>query len=259
MNIIIIIILAIVQGATEFLPISSSGHLVLLYKWFGIENNTILLSVILHLATLISVIIFYRKELKKLILKPFCKTNICIILTTLVTCIIALIFKKTIESTFDGRFLSLGFIITAVMLFISQMISNKSTPSVDITNIHISYSKSIIIGLMQGVACFPAISRSGTTIATGLVCGISKSDTTKYSFIISIPIILASTVLETYEYFLNPTSMPFSRIELLIGFVVACIIGILSIKLMTNFVKKQKLYYFSFYLLVLALIIPFTM
>ncbi len=258
-SLVIILILAIVQGATEFLPISSSGHLVLLYSVFGIEDNTILLSVILHLATLLSVIIYYRKEIWKLITNPFCKTNIAIILTTIVTCVMALILKPLIEDSFGGSFLSISFAVTAVVLFISQILANNKLPSRDIRDLNISPTKALIIGLSQGIACFPGISRSGSTIATGLLLKNSKEDVTTYSFLISIPIIIASTVLEVAEYIKTPSVIPFSVLELIIGFVVATFAGLLAIKLMTTFVKKQKLYYFSFYLLILAIITCFVM
>jgi undecaprenyl-diphosphatase len=105
MGIFIIIILAIIQGITEFLPISSSGHLVLFYKIFNITENRILLSIVLHLGTLFSVIMYYRKSLIKLIKKPLCHTNLMLILSTIITCIIAIIFKNKIEGSFNGKFL----------------------------------------------------------------------------------------------------------------------------------------------------------
>ena len=116
MNILIIIVLAIIQGATEFLPISSSGHLVLVYKIFGIEDATILLSVILHLATLVSVIVYYRRDVWALLRRPFCKTNLSLILSTITTCFMALILKPMIEDAFGGSWLWLGFVITAIIL-----------------------------------------------------------------------------------------------------------------------------------------------
>lgn len=259
MGIWIIIVLSIVQGATEFLPISSSGHLVLLYKIFGIEDNTILLSVILHLATLISVLIYYRRDIFNLIKHPLCHTNICIILTTIVTCIIALILKPMIETAFDGKYLSICFVFTAVLLLISQIISNKSNSRTRIDNMNINYKQAFVIGLSQGLACFPAISRSGTTIATGLVCKVDKVNATKYSFLISIPIIIASNIMELIEYCSSPTPLEFSIVELGIGFVTAVVVGLVSIRLMTNLVAKQKLYYFSFYLVIIALVSAIVM
>ena len=255
MNIWIIILLAIVQGATEFLPVSSSGHLVLLYKIFGINNERIFLSVILHLATLISVVIYYRKSIIKLIKQPFCHTNIMLAVSTLITCVIALVFKKFIENSFEGRHIGLGFIITAIILIISQLRTKESNfRSFDITNLNISLKQSIYIGVAQGLACFPAISRSGSTIASGLIVGCNKEEVTEFSFLLSIPIIIASTIMEIVDIINKPAILDFSFPILTLGFIIAIVVGLLSIQFMTKLVKKQKLYYFSFYLLLIAIV-----
>ena len=122
MGVWVIIVLGIVQGASEFLPISSSGHLVMFYNIFKITDNTILLSVILHAATLLAVVFCYRQELWQLIKNPFCQTNKKLIVATIPTCVIALLFKNMVEKTFSGDFIIAGFIITAVVLIISQLI-----------------------------------------------------------------------------------------------------------------------------------------
>ena len=106
----VLILLAVVQGVTEFLPISSSGHLVLLYNFFGIENNVKLLSILLHIATLLSVLIYYRKELLVLIKNPFCITNRKIMVTTICTCLVVLIIKPFIDKSFKGEYIFVFFI-----------------------------------------------------------------------------------------------------------------------------------------------------
>ena len=257
------ILLGLIQGLTEFLPVSSSGHLVLFFNIFKINNNTILLSVILHVATLLAVIFVYYKRLIQLLKKPFCKTNICLIITTLVTVSIVIFTKPLINRAFSGEFLVYGFLITAFLLVLSEIwvtfsntnkpIKTKNTP--DITNLNISYLQSGIIGLFQGFACFPAISRSGSTIAGGLICGVKKEVVADYSFISSIPIILASLILEIYEYIKEPAKLDFSTLQLLLGFIVSFIVGLICIKLMLKLVKKQKLYIFSIYLLILTTIL----
>lgn len=262
---IIVILLGLIQGLTEFLPVSSSGHLVLFFNIFKINNNTILLSVILHVATLLSVLCVYYKSLFKLIKKPLCKTNICLIITTLITVFIVLFTKPLIDKSFSGNFLVFGFLITAFLLVFCEIwvtfsskkknISTNSKISTDITNLQITYFQAGIIGLFQGFACFPAISRSGSTIAGGLICGVNKQDVADYSFIASIPIILASLTLEIYEYIKNPTEMDFNFLQISLGFFVSFIIGLICIKLMLKIVKKQKLYFFSIYLLLLSIIL----
>lgn len=263
----IILILSVVQGLTEFLPISSSGHLVLLYNIFGIEDNTKLLSIILHIATLLSLLIYYRKEILQLIAHPLCPTNRKIIVTTICTCAVGLVAKPFIDKTFDGQYLFVFFIITAVLLYISDYMTGKhnlvsrtrnfvskniqQVDSLAITDIDINYKQAIIIGLTQGIACIPGISRSGSTIAVGRMCG--AKDTTRYSFLISIPIIIASLLLEIIEG--NVSSLNISPIPLALGMIVCLIVGLVSIKFMTELVSKNKLTYFSYYLIALSTIL----
>lgn len=264
MQIWILFLLSIIQGLTEFLPISSSGHLVLLYNFFGITNNVKILSILLHLATLLSVLIYYRKEIVQLLLHPLCPTNRKIILTTICTCTVVLILKPFIDNSFGGDYIFVFFIITAVLLYISDYLSERNTllsrtsyfktenikiiNTYDITDIKINYKQAIIIGLTQGVACIPGISRSGSTIAVGRICG--AQDTTRYSFLISIPIIIASFVLELIDC--KTISLNINIIALIFAMLMCTIIGLLCIKVMTRVVNNNKLIYFSYYLIALS-------
>ncbi|MBQ7351330.1 MAG: undecaprenyl-diphosphate phosphatase [Clostridia bacterium] len=266
MNFWILLLLAIVQGITEFLPISSSGHTVLLNNIFGINNNIKLLSILLHIATLLSVLVFYRKELITLLKHPLCNTNKKIITTTIFTCLIVLILRPLINKTFDGNYIFVFFIITAFLLFIGDymadkrdFLSNNETcktnantfKQYDITNIPITYKQSIIIGITQGIACIPGISRSGSTIAIGQICG--AKDTARYSFLISIPIIIASFVLELFDGGLSNISIPTT--SLIISMIVCFAIGLVCIKYMTILVRKNKMALFGYYLLAISTIL----
>ena len=264
----ILILLAIVQGITEFLPVSSSGHLVLLYDIFGIEDGTVLLSIFLHIATLLSVLMYYRKDVLQLIRHPFCSTNRKIVVTTIVTCLMVLIIKPIIDNAFGGEYLFAFFILTAILLFISDYLSEKrqfesrtngfvqnslrKASNQDITNICVTYKQAIIIGLTQGVACIPGISRSGSTIAVGRMCG--AEDTTRYSFLISIPIIIASFVMEL----IGSSGNIWSGVNvggLIVAFVLCFVIGILCIKVMTRIVANNKLTIFAYYLIALSTVL----
>lgn len=266
MSFFVLIILAVIQGLTEFLPVSSSGHLVVLYNWFGIENNVMLLSILLHIATLISVLIYYRKELIVLIRHPFCPTNRKILVTTIVTCGVVLIMKPLIDSLFDGEYIFVFFLITAILLMFSDYMAerkqklsrtknfvSKSLECVDkncITNIDVNYFQAVLIGVTQGIACIPGISRSGSTIAVSRMCGVT--DSTRYSFLISIPIIIASLVLEVAE---GGSVGGINIISLIVGMIVCAVVGYFAIKFMTKLVEKNKLIVFSYYLIILSTIL----
>ncbi len=272
MSFVVLVVLGVVQGLTEFLPVSSSGHLVLLYNLFGIENDVVLLSVLLHIATLFAVIVYYRKELLLLTKKPFCQTNKKIAVTTIFTVAVVLLIKPLLYKTFAGDYLIISFALTAFVLFISdyvfyrryakskvvdKMSSNANTLSQSAdqltksTNIHdldISFPQAIIIGLTQGVACIPGISRSGSTIGVARLLGV-RYDSATYSFLISIPIILASLALEIFE---GRFSINVNVAGLIVSMLICFGLGLACIKVMTSFVKRNRLSLFGYYLLILA-------
>ena len=266
MNIFILFLLAIVQGLTEFLPISSSGHLVLLNNFFGIDSDIKLLSILLHIATLFSVLIYYRKEIVQLLKHPLCPTNRKIIVTTIFTCLVVLVLKSFIDRTFDGKYIFAFFTITALLLFIGDYMAEKryflsrttnfvsknlQVHSQDITNIGLTYKQAIIIGITQGIACIPGISRSGSTIAVGQICG--AQDTARYSFLISIPIIIASFVMEILEGGISLVGV--NIVPLILAMIICFAIGLLCIKVMTKLVRQNKIALFGYYLLGLSTIL----
>ncbi len=248
----LVILIGFVQGVAEFLPISSSGHLVLFYDIFNVAENTILLSIILHIATLFAVVFVYWKDIVILIKNPFCKTNKLIVAATFPTVVLVLIFEKFIDSAFSNNFFIIGFLITAVVLFVSERLSkNDRDYSMDVTNLNINYKQALTIGVAQGIASVPGISRSGSTIATALMVKVNKSDATKFSFLLSIPIIIASFCYELLK--VESATFSFSTLELFVGFMVAFVFGIVAVKFMIKFVKQQKLYWFSIYLILISL------
>ena len=269
MAIWIIIILGIVQGASEFLPVSSSGHLVLFYNIFNITDNTILLSVILHVATLLAVVLCYYKQIFELIKNPFCETNKKLLVATIPTVIIVILLKSLVEKTFSGDFIIIGFLITALVLLISQIKENKvnklknkyfvTQPNIylsknhDITNLNISYKQALLIGTAQGIAVFPGISRSGSTIATGLISGVSKQEVADFSFLLSIPIIIGGLLFELIDVVKGEASLNIGWLSLSVGFLFSFISGLVCIKLMLKFVKSKKLTWFSLYLVLLSI------
>lgn len=245
MTIWIAILLGLVQGITEFLPVSSSGHLVLLENIFGIQNNIILFDVILHVATLLAVVIVYRKSILELIKHPFSDKMQKLVFATLPTLIIALIFKNFFENSFSGNLLPLGFFITAIFLIIAQIVSQK-----EYQYRTLSFGNAIVAGMFQGLAIMPGISRSGSTITSLIVQGVRREQSAEFSFLLSIPIILASLLYECLKLKTTTVTIPISCF--VIAFLVALVCGILSIKLMLKVVKKAKYWGFSAYLLILT-------
>ncbi len=245
-----IVVLAFVQGLTEFLPVSSSGHLLLLSKLFGINNDFLLLSVILHVATLLSVLIVLKSEVKELIKHPFGDLSKKLILATIPTVVIVILFKSFFDNAFDGKYLPFCFMLTSVLIVLSEFICKKKT---NLTKT-ITSKDSIIMGIAQGIAVLPGISRSGATICTGLICGKNREEVAHFSFLMSIPIILASLVLEVYEYVKVGQVLIISWYELLIGFIVAFITGLFAVKFMLKLIEKHSLMIFAVYLVIIAII-----
>lgn len=245
MNIFVLILLGAVQGLCEFLPISSSGHLVLLSKIFNVENS-LFISIVLHLATLLAVIIVFWNDIKYLVLHPFSNRMMQLCLSTIFTAIIILILLPIVKLSFSGEYLFICFFISAIILFLVDIISkNKKTKE-------FSLKTAIIMGIAQGFAVFPGISRSGTTISAGLISGYDKKECAKFSFILSIPIILLSMVEEIFELATTKQTLNVNFAGLILGFIIAFIIGILTIRLMIKITEKTQFKWFGFYLLILS-------
>ena len=245
-NIINFILIGIIQGLTEFLPVSSSGHIVLFGSLFELDN-LLLLSVVAHVGTLFAVIYCYRQRLKELIKKPFCETNIKLLIATIPTIIIVLLFNGFIEDNFKTSTLVWGFLISAVLLLIADLKKNTNKP--------LTKKSALYMGISQGLAILPGFSRSGTTLACGLLVGVEKQQALDFSFLMSIPIIIASAVFEGIKLFTAQITV--NWLGIFIVMITSFIFGIISIKLMLKIVKSNKLFYFSFYLIILSLIVLF--
>lgn len=252
MNILGLAVLGLVQGLSEFLPISSSGHLLLIGKLFGITDS-IFVSIFLHIATLLSVIIVFRKDIWSMITHPFSSQTISLCLATIPTCIIALVLMPIVKISFDGRFLYISFLISALMLVFVQIYTKKRK------NSGFSLKNSLIMGIAQGFAVFPGISRSGTTISAGLISGGEKKDCAKFSFLLSIPIIIASMLGEILEISQTGQVLSVSPIGLLLGFVIAFVCGLLSIKFMMKITENANFVWLSGYLVLIAMVAKIVM
>ncbi|MBO7508634.1 MAG: undecaprenyl-diphosphate phosphatase [Clostridia bacterium] len=249
------LLLGIVQGLTEFLPVSSSGHLVILDKLFSIQTgNFLFVSIILHVATLVSVVIVFWKDIWMLIKHPFDKNTLQIILACLPTCIIVVLFKSFFESAYMGTYLGVCFMVTSIILMITYFVSQKQ----NVIYKQNGYTKSFIVGVVQGFAVLPGISRSGSTISAGVLLGLEPSKATNFSFVLSVPIILASLVYEIYSS-IKMSAVVFTSnvLYLVLAFCVATICGVFAIRIMKKLAKTKKYYIFSIYLAILAIIVCF--
>ena len=239
-------IIGLIQGLTEFLPVSSSGHMMLAGQLLGVETP-LALELVLHLATLVSVLIFYRKTIVRRVKRPFSKENAYLAVATIITAVIALVARKLTDKLFSSvSLLPITFSLTAGILIFGSVWGNKNNP--------LSFSKSAIIGISQGIACLPGISRSGTTISTALILGVNKQEATEFSFLLSVPIILGSTIIELITQPLVGIDLP----VLAVGFITALVSGYLALIVVSRLMKNAALDVFSLYLIALSVVILVT-
>ena len=267
MTIIEAIILGLTQGLAEFLPISSSGHLALLQHFFGIQGERVLVfAVLLHFGTLLSVFAVYYKDIWALIVElgaaikdivtgkgfGFYKNETrtlgyMIIVATIPTAIIGIVFNDVFAGFYTNlAAIGIGLLITGTILFVSERVK---TSQIGIGQM--KFRHAVLVGICQGIAITPGISRSGSTLFGSLISGIKKEACVKYAFLISIPSILGSVILEGPKAFDGGMDLNF-LVPVAVGVLVAAISGFLAIKIMIAFVSKNKLKYFSYYTWILG-------
>ncbi|MEM6800113.1 MAG: undecaprenyl-diphosphate phosphatase [Bacteroidota bacterium] len=260
MNLIESIILGIIQGLTEFLPVSSSGHLELGKVILGVqfEENAILYSAVVHAATALSTVVVYYKDILAIIQDLFkFKWNdstkfVVMILVSMIPAGLTYVFLgDVLEELFSGKIVLVGFmlLITAGLLFASSRLVSKPG---DLT-----IGKSFMDGLAQAFALLPGVSRSGSTISTALMLGISREAAARFSFLMVIPVILGGTMLELKKYFDAENAGEFVEVGtdvLIAGFLAAFISGLIACTWMIKIVKNAKLDYFAFYCIIVGLI-----
>lgn len=253
MTILEAIILGIIQGLTEFLPVSSSGHLEIANYLFGIEGESNLqFTMMVHLATVLSTITVFFKEIVRL-LKGLFKFQLNdetiylfnIVLSMVPIAFVGLFFKDKIEGLFTSNMLLVGImlLVTAVLLFVSGRAKSKGRP--------ITPKNAFIIGLAQAVAIFPGLSRSGTTIATGLMLGVERSEVSKFSFLMVLIPIIGMNLLELMG--MNHGAVEsIGTGQLIAGFLSAYTMGTLACRWMISIVNKGRLKWFALYCVVIG-------
>lgn len=255
------ILLGLLQGVTEFLPVSSSGHLTVAQKLFNLQKVPLLFDIILHIATLFAVIIFFRKQIFDLILvfcrfvtkktteedKPKLTMIVALIVATAITGGLG-IFASKIIPDLPIKFVCVGFIVTAILLIISNLKKQKTEPQKG----EVSIKQGIFCGIAQGFGVLPGISRSGITISASIASGINRETAGEFSFLLSIPAILGAFILELKDFESMADSI--SIVTLIAGCVAAFISGILALTFLMKLVKSGKLYWFAVYLIPLGIL-----
>jgi len=243
---------------TEFLPVSSSGHLVLFQAAMGVEGQMLLFDTMLHVGTLIAVFILVWKDVVALIKKPLSTLMLYLVIATIPTVIAALFFKDQIDAAFNskaGMPLGIGFLATSVLMFVTPLFRKQKFEMEKM-----GVLRPFLIGIAQALAILPSISRSGSTIFAGLAAEVKREDAARFSFLMSIPAILGSVVFQAKDIAEMGAGQPLEAnliLILLAGMAVAAITGYLALKLLIDTVKKGKLWVFGLYTTVVGLLVIF--
>jgi undecaprenyl-diphosphatase len=244
------IFLGLIQGLTEFIPVSSSGHLVIIQHFLEIEENQLLFNVVLHIGTLLPIFIIFWRDIKEMILfkKKKRKEIFYILIAIIPTGLIGVLFEDFFENLFSNSYLTaLMLIVTGTILYLTEKISSGKK--------EINQLKSwqpLLVGIAQAGAIIPGISRSGTTIAASLFQGLNRKAAARFSFLISIPVIGGAGFLEFLDVIENENiNLEFKFMVL--GFLSASISGYFALKILLKILVEKKLNYFSYYCWTVAL------
>ena len=258
MDVIQAIILGIVQGLTEFLPVSSSGHIIIGKALLGVEINpdaATTFEVVVHAATVFSTLVVFRQEILKLLLGVFkfqyneeTQYVLKIGISMIPILIVGLFFKDEVEALFGEGVFLVGMMLLATAVLLTLSFFKKSGKR------SITYLDAFIIGIAQSIAVLPGLSRSGTTISTGLLLGDKKEEIAKFSFLMVLIPILGESFLSLIKGEFTPEASGISTIALISGFVAAFLSGLFACKVMINIVKRGKLIWFAVYCFIMGLV-----
>ncbi|AZQ43297.1 undecaprenyl-diphosphate phosphatase [Nonlabens ponticola] len=249
MEVLDAIILGVIQGLTEFLPVSSSGHLELGKAILGdnsVPEESLMFTVVLHFATALSTIVVFRKDIIELLAGLFSfkwneQTQFClkIVLSMFPAVFVGLLFEEELEQLFGGNVILVGFmlIVTGLLLFLAGRAKN--------TGKAVSWKDAILIGIAQAIAMLPGISRSGATISTSVLLGNDRTKAARFSFLMVVPLILGKIGKDLLSGDLSVSDS--GSLPLILGFVAAFVTGLIACTWMISLVKKAKLHYFSYY------------
>lgn len=236
------IFLGIIQGLTEFLPVSSSGHLVIVQKLLGINADQVAISIVLHLGTLLAVVVFFWKDILNLLKNP--KLLGLAAIVVIITGIIGVLGKDFFESLFSStKLVGIAWIFTGLMLIATKKFIRLDRDKLKVKD-------AIILGVTQGLAIIPGISRSGITISTLFFRRIQRTLAFTFSFIVSIPIILGAALLESRKI---GSALETDIKDLIAGFIFSFFTGLLTLLILRLIINKAKFYYFGYYCIFMAI------
>ena len=256
MNWLEALILGIIQGLTEFLPVSSSGHLEITKVIFGDNSapeESMLMTVVLHAATALSTIVIFRKDIAEIFKGLFQFRwndefifSLKIVVSMIPAVLVGVLLESEIEQLFDKQIVLVGtmLIVTAILLYFADKAKN--------TTKNVGYGHAIIIGIAQAIAILPGISRSGATISTSVLLGIDRAKAARFSFLMVVPLILGKMAKDILSGEIMSSSIDIAPLS--IGFVASFLTGLLACTWMIKIVKRSKLTYFAAYCLVVGLI-----
>lgn len=256
------VILGAVQGVAEFLPISSSGHLTLLQHFFGMEQADNLFNILLHFATLLAVCVVYFQDIVEMIVEffaflrdlftrkpsrgnpPEARRLILLLIVGTLPLLAVLLIKDQVEALGNNpAFVSCALLVTGCILFFSDRMGrgHKTAKNATLKDV-------LLVGVAQGLATIPGISRSGSTISAGMACGFDRKFAVRYSFLMSLPAVLGATILEVVDVLQAPQGIPEGMLpKYLLGMAVASVVGYFSIKLVNLLASKGKFGAFAYY------------
>lgn len=255
MNVIEAALLGLLQGLGEFLPISSSGHLLLGRMVLGLTIDESpaykMLDILLHVGTLIPVIIVFWKDWWDILKNPFkSRTLLLLFIASMPTLVFKVIFDDFIDSCDTGWFLGVSFLMTAVFLLVAEYVSSKNAHKTG----KVGFFHAIVMGCMQGIALLPGVSRSGSTLAGGLLSGLDRKSGAKFAFMMSAPAIAGALLLEGKDAIENGWISDLAIVPTIVGVVVASVTGYIAIRFMLKLMTKISLNWFALYVAILGVI-----
>ena len=261
------IVLGFVQGATEFVPVSSSGHLVIVPWLLGWTSPSLLFDTVLHWGTLLSILLVFWRDLwdifiatllsltRRSLADPMARLGWFIVVGSIPAVITGFLLKDPIEALFSDPLAAAGFLlVTALLLAGSEQIARRHTPTDTMTTMR--WSQSIVIGLAQAIALAPGISRSGSTMAAGLSMGLRREDAARFSFLLGTPAFFGAGLLQLSDAMaVEPSAVAAQAPALIVGFLVSALVGYIAIRGLLAYLRRRSLNVFAVYCVVVALIV----